>query len=240
LTEFNECGSLEDVLNQVRQNDPPPFWNNETITKIIFSLVTGLEYLHCHGIVHHELKPSDVIVQGDGTAKICGYMTSYLEQHKFTRASQVRPPFHAAPEVYNADDDDDHDDQDVKRKDPKTDVFAFGLIAFELVSITRVFPLTMAPVTIMRKAMSSKPVDRPKLANGVPGVLADLIRRCWVPVPSKRPVFSDILHQLNAIEFRFFPHLNLRLTMPLSVPDSLVKSGGRRPPAVGLDRLVNL
>jgi serine/threonine protein kinase len=218
LTEFSEYGSLEDVLNRVRESHPPPFWSHATITKIIFSLVTGFEYLHSQGIVHGELKPSDVIVQADGTARICDYMTSYLEERRFTKASQFRPLFHMAPEQYGNDDDD----QDGELRDPKTDVFAFGLIAFELVSLARVFPPSMALGKIMRTAKSGQAADRPKISDSVPGVLADLIRRCWVPEPSMRPPFAEILRQLNGITFHVFPDGDRRLTMlpSESLPES--------------------
>jgi serine/threonine protein kinase len=210
LTPFSECGSLEDVLNQVRKNDPPPFWNNSTITKIIFNLITSLEYLHRQGIVLRELKPSDVIVYPDGTARVDGYLTSFLEEQKFTKASQVGSPFYMSPEVY------DDEEEGVKSKDPKTDVFSFALIAFELVAIARVFPTSMAAATIMRKVMSARRDDRPKITDNVPGPISDLIHRCWVPLPSKRPTFEDILRQMNAIQFRFFPDVDLILTMPIS------------------------
>jgi serine/threonine-protein kinase 11 len=225
LTPYSESGSLEDVLNRVRKNDPPSFWNNTTITKIIFSLITGLEYLHRQGIVHRELKPSDIIVYPDGMAKVDGYLTSYLEEHKMTKATQVGSPFYMAPEVYEGE------EEGVKSRDPKTDVFSFGLIGFELVAIARVFPASMAAATIMRKVMNARRDDRPKMPGNVPSTLSDLIQRCWVPLPSKRPTFADILIQMNKLEFRFFPDVSLRLMMPLSTvaPTSKPPSHGLSP-----------
>jgi serine/threonine protein kinase len=172
-------------------------------------LITGLEYLHRQGIVHHELKPSDVIVQPDGTAKICGYLSSYLEEYQFTKATRIGSRFYMAPEAY------DDDDGDIKARDPKTDVFSFGLIAFEIVAIARVFPTSMAAAAIMRKVMSARRDDRPRFPESVPGALADLIQRCWVPLSSKRPSFSDIVRQMNQIQFRFFPDVTLRLSVEL-------------------------
>jgi hypothetical protein len=212
LTSFSECGSLEDVLNRVRKKDPPPFWNNETRTKIIISLITGLEYLHSQGIVHHKLKPSDIIIQPDGTAKICGFLTSYLEEHKFTKANQLGGLFYMAPETY------DDDEENNKVRDPKTDVFSFALIAFEIIAIDRVFPASMAAGAIMRKVVSARRDDRPKFPDIVPAALADLMQRCWVPLPSIRPSFSDILHQMNQTQFRFFPDVAFRLSV--DIPNS--------------------
>jgi serine/threonine protein kinase len=115
LTPYSECRSLADVLEQIRRNRPPAFWNSETITKILFNLVTGFKYLHLQGIVRRDLKPSDIIVHPDGTAKICDNMTSFLEDHMFTTVSQAAAPCYMAPEMYG---------DGPKETDLRTDVFS--------------------------------------------------------------------------------------------------------------------
>jgi serine/threonine protein kinase len=162
LTSYSELGSLANVLDQVCRNDAPRIWNDSTKLRMIVSLVSGLSYLHNHGIVHLELKPRDLIV--------CGYATSILEEHKFTRASQVGGPSYIAPEIY-----EDRPDG-VKARDPKTDVFSFGLILYELLCGVKMFPLSMSAAVIMRRAMNGRPSDRPTIPDGLHPVLRDMIR----------------------------------------------------------------
>jgi serine/threonine protein kinase len=83
LTPYSQNGSLAVVLERIRLNDPPPLWNDTTKLRMIVSLITGLEYLYNRGIVHRELKPTDLIVESDGTLRICGYSTSVLVEYKF-------------------------------------------------------------------------------------------------------------------------------------------------------------
>jgi serine/threonine protein kinase len=92
ITRYSEFGSLSDVLDRVQKNDLPPFWNDAGKLRMIVSLISGLQYLHSQGIVHRELKPTDLIVCFDGSIKICSYLMSILEEFKYTKASQVAAP----------------------------------------------------------------------------------------------------------------------------------------------------
>jgi serine/threonine-protein kinase len=199
ITPYSEVGSLEDVLDRVRRNDAPSFWNDCGKVRMIVSLVSGLHYLHSHGIVHRELKPADLIFNSDGTIRICGYVTSILEEHQFIRASQVNGPSYMAPEIY----DDEH--EGFKVRDPKTDVFSFGLIVYEIISGHKVFPSSMSAAVIMRRAMSSRPSDRSVIPSDVSPLVRELISRSWVSVSQKRPSFEALWKRMRDMNFKLFP-----------------------------------
>jgi serine/threonine protein kinase len=167
-------------------------------------LVSGLIYLHNNGIVHRELKPRDLIVEEDGSLRICGYATSILEEHRFTRASQVGGPSYMAPEIY-----EDRCDGP-KIRDPKSDVFSFGLILYELLFCSRVFPASMSAAVIMRRAMSTRPSDRPKIPPGIHAVLREMIIRCWIATTTKRPTMEDLWKRMREVGFRLFPDLEVK------------------------------
>jgi serine/threonine protein kinase len=128
LTRYSEIGSLETVLSAVRQNSPPPIWTDSVKLRVIVGLVSGLNYLHKKGIVHRELKPNDLIIESDGTVRICGYATSILEEDKYTKRTRFGGPTYMAPEHY----DDEIGEKRIR--DPKTDVFSFGLILYEILT----------------------------------------------------------------------------------------------------------
>jgi hypothetical protein len=50
LAEYGPNGSLEDVLERVRRNDPPPFWNDAGKARMIVSLASVLHCLHNAGL----------------------------------------------------------------------------------------------------------------------------------------------------------------------------------------------
>jgi serine/threonine protein kinase len=170
---------------------------------MLVSLVSGLHYLHTRGIVHRDLKPTDLIVQADGSIRICGYATSILEEHHFTKASQVGDPSYMAPEIY------DDEREEAKARDPKTDVFSFGLILYEIICGHKVFPPTMSAAVIMRRAMSTRPSDRSVIPANVQPVVREIISRSWVPTAQKRPTFEVLWKRMRDSGFALFPGVDV-------------------------------
>jgi serine/threonine protein kinase len=190
VTVYSECGSLADILDRVYRNDPSEFFGNAAKLRMIVSLVSGFVYLHSHGVIHHEVKPSDMIVDSDGSIQISDYATSILEEHRYTRALQVGAPSYIAPDVY----------EDLcigqKVRDPKMDVFSFTLILYELLFQKRVFSPTLSAARIMRQAMSTRLQDRPAISDEIHPVLRDMIRQGWAPAMAKRKDFEWMWKQL--------------------------------------------
>jgi serine/threonine-protein kinase len=153
--------------------------------------------------VHRELKPSDLIIGSDGSLRICGYATSIFEEYKYTKASEVGGPSYMAPEIYD-------DEQEGKKiRDPKTDVFSFGLILFEILFGLKVFPLSISAVLIMRKALSDKPRDRPVISNTTHKILQEMISRSWVSTAAKRPPMEIHWERMRAVGFKLFPDVEV-------------------------------
>jgi hypothetical protein len=203
LTPYSEIGSVADVLDRVRRNDPPSFWNETGKLRMIVSLISGFAYLHNQGVVHREVKPSDLIVQPNGSIVICGYLTSVFEEHRFTRASQLGSPSYMAPEIYE-------DRQNGRKsRDPKTDVFSFALILYETLCGQRVFPPTCSASVIMRRAMSAKASDRPVIPSDWHPLLRELIMKGWGYAPAKRPSFEVMWKQLLDAKFAVFPNVEV-------------------------------
>jgi serine/threonine protein kinase len=209
ITRYSEHGSLSEVLDRVRNNDPPSFWTSEGKLRMIVSLISGFLYLHSQGIVHGEMKPSELIVEHDGSIRLCGYITSIFEEHHYTWAPEVGAPWYMAPEVY-----EDRTAGD-KVRDPKTDVFSFSLILYEILFGQKVFPPSMSAAVIMRRAMSVRPQDRPTLPRDVHPVLREVIQRRWNASVQKRPDFEWIWKRLREVCFKVIPDVEVKL-IPLS------------------------
>jgi serine/threonine protein kinase len=203
LTPYSRRGSLQDVFTLIRQNNPPNFWNDATKLRMIVGLVSGLNYLHNQGIVHRELTPTNCIIAENGSVLISDILTSNLEKHNYTRASQVGGPSYMAPEVY----EEKQDGADVP--DPKTDVFSFGLILYELLTHQRVFPSAMAAPMIMRRVSRIGPKDRPTIPSFIHPVLRELITRSWNPAKEERLRMDILWEHMREVGFQLFPNVEV-------------------------------
>jgi serine/threonine protein kinase len=208
VTEYSPLGSLADVLRRVHEHDPPSGWGDGMKLRMIVSLVYGLRYLHDNGFVHRELKPTDLIVQENGDIRIDGYLTSHLEEERFIKASHVGGPSYLAPETY-----DEMDGRKVRN--PKTDVFSLGLILYEILFGTKVFPATMSAAVIIRKAGSAKAGDRPVISKHISQLLRDIITKCWASAAAKRPTLETIWNEMHTAHFQLFPGLEMSFTSVL-------------------------
>ena len=93
----------------------------------IIGISIGMKYLHDNGIVHRNLKPSNVLLDENLYPKIADFGTSWLLDENVTQLTNcIGTPIYMAPEV--AEDD---------IYTFKVDVFSFSMILYELYTNSR-------------------------------------------------------------------------------------------------------
>jgi len=134
---------------------PPPL--REAI-EIAAQIARGVQHAHAAGVVHRDLKPHNVFLTDDGQVKVLDFGLSRvrdaLEPDAGTIAGGTLP--YMSPEQRRGDPDDE-----------RTDVFALGVVVFELVT-------------------GRPPEEAPSLVD-VPPSLAPLIARMLARDPAERP-----------------------------------------------------
>ncbi|OHS97959.1 CAMK family protein kinase [Tritrichomonas foetus] len=136
--ELADCGSLEKSI----QNENYLKFSDEDLSSIFKQVVEGLIHLHSLGIVHHDVKPANIMLFSDGSAKLADFDVG----HSFESCDDVvGSPAYQAPEIFNDiplnDDSDDRTDQifesddsadDSYENDPsKEDVWSLGVSLYE-------------------------------------------------------------------------------------------------------------
>jgi hypothetical protein len=99
--------------------------------------------------------------------------------------------------------------------DRSVDVFAFGLILYEMIEGTHAFhpkPPEEAAKMICLEGMRPPFKNKPKY---YPDDLRELIQECWDPTPSVRPTFEEIIVRLNKISTSFTKQTRWRDTFKL-------------------------
>ncbi|WP_344894199.1 serine/threonine-protein kinase, partial [Nonomuraea antimicrobica] len=97
----------------------------EVAARIGAQIAGALAALHAEGIVHCDIKPGNVVVTADGTAKLADFGAAYRVggSETITPNSAVSyTPDYAAPEVVRG------------RPEPRSDVFSLGAMVYALVA----------------------------------------------------------------------------------------------------------
>ncbi len=154
---------------------------------ILAGLARGLAAVHGAGLVHRDVKPDNVIIEG-GTGRVVLVDFGLALEHDATVEAAVifGTPGYIAPEICTAP---------IARPHPSADVYAFGCLAYELLSGDLPFHAPTIPELLDLHVLA----PRPDLAERRPEVsvvgLNELVRRCLSVDPRARPSSCAALAQ---------------------------------------------
>ena len=101
--EFCATGDLSKCLWQNKKN----FYGERTIKLISTQLLTGLQALHKNGIIHCNLKPSNILIDEYGNVKICDFKKSLkvatMTMKDIKKNKTAMTPCYTAPELFQED-----------------------------------------------------------------------------------------------------------------------------------------
>ncbi|MCA9708958.1 MAG: serine/threonine protein kinase, partial [Myxococcales bacterium] len=149
----------------------------------------GLQAAHEVGVIHRDLKPANILVESSGRAVITdfGMAFSLADADLGEEVSFAGTPMYMAPEQVLG-----------KPQDPRTDVYALGLVIFEMLTGERPFT-EGSPVEIAMARLHALPPDPRAYAEGVPDHLAEAVLRCLQTSIDRRPSGPVALEQLLAL-----------------------------------------
>jgi serine/threonine protein kinase len=150
--------------------------------------------MHSHNFVHQDLKPSNILLNGDGQTLLCDFGTSRDQAIDHTPTHDTGTPHYAAPELF----------EDSLRTE-KVDIFSFGLILYEIIVGRAVLARDMPPFEIIRWHKSGKRLSIP---DAVFPSMKTLIWNCCFPNPSGRPSFGDILECMESNQYEIIPKVD--------------------------------
>ena len=149
-------------------------------------LCAGVAALHAAGVVHRDLKPANVMVRQDGSPVVIdlGLALSLERDTRLTRSGALLgTASYMAPEQV----------RDASSVDARADVYALGLILFELFSGHSATPRGATLPEVVSSILHS---ERPRLRArdpALPPSLDALVARCLARDPAQRPADAGAL-----------------------------------------------
>lgn len=179
-------GNLFDHLHR----GPVPIWLDGTRKTIIaMGIAHGMSALHKNGIIHRDLKSSNILLDQDYFPKICDFGIARFANQMISHNVPIGTPHWMAPEMFM-----------ISQYDHKIDVYAYAMILYEILTYNVPFK-SVAPVDLVRLVCQRG--ERPPLPSNTPTFLRTLINKCWNNDPQKRPEMEEVyqLFATHTVEF---------------------------------------
>lgn len=184
VMEYIEGQSLRTYF---KEHAPLPF---EKARNIFTQLVEAVEYLHDHGVYHRDLKPENIIIDEEGQIHIVDFGIALLNGAKrvtWTLGSDAfGTPDYMAPEQIQG-----------KRGDARTDVYALGMIFYEML-IGQVPFQGDNSLAVMHQHLNAAPPEPRKIDPTIPEGIEALILKSIRRNPDQRyQTVTDLLYDLE-------------------------------------------
>jgi hypothetical protein len=181
--EYLERGSLRRYVNRL---------SLAQMGGVLEGVLAGLDYASKRQIVHRDIKPENVMINADGQAKIADFGIATATNIVRSAASMTAPgtavgtPNYMAPEQATA-----------RGVGPTTDIYAVGVMAFEMIVGRPPFSDTDDPIGVMTRQVTEPIPPVTVLRRGVDPGVSDWIQRLTAKDPSRRPTASAAWDELE-------------------------------------------
>jgi len=155
----------------------------------VMPIADALAYAHKRGIIHRDVKPSNILVTEEGVMMLSDFGIARLLEESTTQLTAtgmgVGTPEYMAPEQWQG------------QAVAASDQYALGVVLFELLTGLRPFSAD-TPFAVALKVMN-EPLPRPSdLVQGIPPALERLLFKALARNPQER--FEDMAALHNALQ----------------------------------------
>jgi serine/threonine protein kinase len=151
-------------------------------------LAEAIAFLHAQGVVHRDVKPSNVMITPEGRVVLLdfGLAIDASADASLEAGLVVGTPGYMSPEQIA-----------MAPPAPASDWYAFGVILYQALTGQRPF-VGSSPAELLDQQLRATPVPAASMLPGIPADLASLADRCMEREPSLRPLEGEILEAFGS------------------------------------------
>jgi serine/threonine protein kinase/tetratricopeptide (TPR) repeat protein len=149
----------------------------ETVCRIVIDVALGLEHVHANGIVHRDVKPSNVLVDAGARGRLFDLgLAHVVDEPGITRTGDLAgTPHYVAPEQVD----------DAQAVDARTDVYSLGVTLYELLTLRRPFE-GRTTQEILRRIQNAEPAPPRRHHPQLPRELETICLTALEKEPARR------------------------------------------------------
>src|SRR5882672_1886064 len=142
---------------------------------LVIEVLDGLQFAHQRGVIHRDVKPSNVRVVPDGRVKIMDFGIARLQSADASGSGAIvgTPTYMAPEQITNG------------AITPATDVFAVGCMLYELLSFHKPFEGESVH-GVLYQVLTTEPKPLRTLAPSIPAALERVVGKAMNKVPDER------------------------------------------------------
>jgi serine/threonine protein kinase len=188
---FEDDGTAYIAMEYVRGGTLRPLVGRLDLPQVfgvLEGMLAGLAHAEVRGIAHRDLKPENVLITRGGGVKIAdfGIARAYnaLTPSLTGSGAAIGTPTYMAPEQVLSE-----------PLGPYTDIYAVGVIAYELLAGRPPFVPDGAPLAVLYCHVHKPPPPLAELAPGVPAPVRDWVEWLLAKAPADRPASAAVAWQ---------------------------------------------
>ncbi len=186
VLEFVDGMNLRDLMKTY----PEGKCDLQTVLRTGIDVCGALQYAHSQGVLHRDVKPENILITQEGTAKLMDFgLAKMLGQPGITQEGVIVGTLaYVAPEIALG-----------KGADARSDLYSFGAVLYEAVAGKPPFG-GEDPVKVIFSHIHDYPVSLVRLNPKVPQTLSDCIMKLLEKEPAKRyQSAADLLEALRNV-----------------------------------------
>lgn len=183
ITEYMDGGNFEDALDERRLS-------GRAVVDVLVQVGSALQAAHAAGVVHRDVKPTNVLLGAGGRAVLADFGLSRLGGEFRTQSGAITgTPLYMAPEQITAPD----------AEAPTLDVYSFGALTYRALTGRPPFVAAdLKSLADLHLLVAPEPLEQ--VRPGVPESVSKAVVQTLAKHPEDRPTLQQVAAALTVVE----------------------------------------